>query len=546
MKAFYRHWSNRSLLHVLVLSLLLLFLFLSCQAGEEQSDSSHFFAELRFIDGLLQAADPDTAAVSERLDRLEQQISGSDYHLSLLKRRRQLAALYPEYQESYYSSLQKLRTLFPYSEKIAVIALSGLVSAKTVLSEEDKNRVKELASLIRDERYLPLLVLANARLGTFERVKTATENTTALNLLEDACRLYALPAVSEASYTTDAALLRIVKGDRIAALSVLDRYIEKNQDTVEQVPAALFYLAALLQYDFGDLSRAALYAKKVQGIRAELLLADIQYKNASYTEARYIWQQLLQNQLLAEKYLTDVLYNLAMSSTDIEQKKQYLEMLLERIPSHVHASIAYSRILDDTEAVSYLTPLAKDGSPLLKLELIKRTAGTQGIDRTIGELWLLINQYPEFAQLYPWAAYYMNLTGRHEEAELLLQYAQRYQVDSDWSLQYKAFYAIQHDKLDEAEKVLRSAESETVSWHIAANLAVIMEARRSPASAIELYQLADSACTDSLLRSEIQLRIANNFYAMNRVDDAVRSLEYALDLDKGNMKARAALRRMQQ
>jgi tetratricopeptide (TPR) repeat protein len=102
-------------------------------------------------------------------------------------------------------------------------------------------------------------------------------------------------------------------------------------------------------------------------------------------------------------------------------------------------------------------------------------------------------------------------------------------------------------RLEEAAQKLQPLVTDPAAaplWQIPANLGRIMESRRSFGAALEYYEIASAEVKDPRAASEVQYRISQCLRALGQGRESRRVLEYALDLNPENLKARAELSRL--
>jgi tetratricopeptide (TPR) repeat protein len=247
------------------------------------------------------------------------------------------------------------------------------------------------------------------------------------------------------------------------------------------------------------------------------------------------------------------LYNLAATAGDQREAAAWLERLfaegqntpvLPADPCFYAGIIRYTRLLDTNRALTILTEGELQKQPLPDLELLRRRSELLTADRTVAETWLLLGRHPEEAVLYQWGAYFFDRQRKYDESALLLKTAERHQIGGPWLDLNAAIRLIEEGRFDEAEAHLRAIPPAAGIWQANANLARLLEARQAPAAALEYYETAASLVKDPESASLIQLRIAGCLQVLGRIEESRRVLEYALDLNPNNLKARMELRKI--
>jgi tetratricopeptide (TPR) repeat protein len=262
------------------------------------------------------------------------------------------------------------------------------------------------------------------------------------------------------------------------------------------------------------------------------------------------------------------LYNLASVSPSPDEQQLWLEMLFrdELIyePGRVFALIRFSRLAPLDRALAILEKTNRSEG-LFDLELLRRKSEAWSIDKTVAEAWVLVNNHPRDSRLYQWAAWYFDFQRRYGETALLLVQAERGGVKEPWLDLHKAFTLIRENKLPEAEKLLHALEEQGGYgrfWQVPANLALILDFRRNPREALELYEIAAGLQADTVSRlrstavvgaeppelkdaARVQIRIARCLRSLGREAESRRVLDYALDIDPDNLEAALEKRRLE-
>jgi tetratricopeptide (TPR) repeat protein len=238
------------------------------------------------------------------------------------------------------------------------------------------------------------------------------------------------------------------------------------------------------------------------------------------------------------------LYNLAAGSSTALEELTYLEQLRSWAPDHRYGLIRYSRLLATSEAIALLEAAASAADSLIDLELLRRRQDTWLTNRVTPETWLLLDRYPGDPDLYQWGAYYFDHQKQYAETAQLLRTAGFNNIDEPWMKLHGGLGLIMRGELNAAEELFRST-GDTGVWQIPANLARILEAKRSTAAALEYYEIAASQVTGSREAARIQLRIARCLRTLGRGREVRRVLEYALSLDSENLNIRLELQRQE-
>jgi len=474
----------------------------------------------------------DIEQLNNELDRLEKQAEAVESWLSILKRRRQLAALDSLYEEAYRQSSQRAVGAFPHAEPIAAIAAAALVRNAAITREADA-LLRDALPLLADSRFAPMRLSLHVLLGDFKSPEQA---------LASLPRDFAAP-----EYFTDTELEREVIYPDLAILKILAGDIPSAGIDIQAALATfpspgVIRLAAEYYYDFGDLLRAAALFSQLPDEDALGRQADALYLAGYVDTARAVWAMQTQNRAL---------YNIAVTAPTDAEEAALLKQLVEKAGSsgaddagRRFGIIRLSRLMDPPQAAALLE--AEKGDPLIDLEWVKQRAGREEVARVIADTWLLLGRYPETEYLYEWGAWYMALHRNYSEAAMLLKIAARHEFSGNWVYFQQALQHIREGSLDAAADLLAQAADTDGEWAATATLGRVHEARLAQARALEQYQKALAVVVefDDYLASRIQVRIAHCLRNMGRIADCRQALEAALEHNPDNLTARLELSRL--
>jgi len=496
----------------------------------------------------------ETDNLNRELDRLEKKAEGVENWLSILKRRRQIAAFDSRYMQAYRQSARRAALAFPFSEPIAVVASAALVR-DSAITREGEEELRNTLSLLASSRFAGVRLSFHILLGDFRDPGKAAASL-GREFMEP--ELLSLPAGSAVKIIPNLVILKILDGDTSGAESMINTvFVQSGQSY--RVSNDFIRLAAEYFYDFGDMLRSAELFSMLPDEDALSRQADALWL-AGYTQnARNIWTMLASSR-------TGALYNLAVTSqTQAEARTRY-EFLTGKTsaddPYHQYGVIRYSRLMDSPNAVAFLekntepagapfrTQTTLTADALFDLEKTKRRMEIVEPARTIAEAWLLLDRYPNVEELYQWGAWYFALQRSNTEGALLQRAASRHNFTGSWKGIYEALLLINEGDPDAAENILSEMLLNDENWIAAANLGRIYEARQSPARAIASYEKAFSIIANNTLvkgwnedASRIQVRIAYCQKLMGNISESRRALEYALNLNPDNLNARLELGR---
>jgi hypothetical protein len=473
------------------------------------------------------------------LDRLEKDAPGLEPQLSVLKRRRALAARGGRFRSSYEAALKRARANFPFSQPIAALWAESLISRP--MTETAEAELRDQASAITDPRMaslaLGLYILSGAMEAPGEAIPQAETLFSAVG-----------PTLREEerdALLVDFAIQRLLDGDMAGSAALINRMLQGDGANPESIR-----FAAEFFYDHGEPLRAAQLFSRLPG--DENLARQADALALAGRDPRAIWLAQIsppRGTARAEsspELTARSLYNLAAASERREEKIRYLARLIAENAGQdsrelILGIIGYTRLLEAPRAMAILEGADKNQG-LLDLELYRRRMESWTVDRTLAETWLLVNRHPQDERIYQWAAYFFDRQRQYGETALLLREAGFQQMEGPWIPLHEGLRLIREGDIEGGERLLNSIPM--YIWQVPANIARVLEARRSSAAALERYEIAASMVTQPKDAAKIQLRIARCLRALGRDGELRRVLQYALDLDGENLNARMELHRL--
>jgi tetratricopeptide (TPR) repeat protein len=471
------------------------------------------------------------------LEDLEKEALGVESQLSVLKRRRALAREDPRFRGAYAEAAYRAAELFPLSEPLAAVAAEALVqSGQDIDPEKARAYAARISSPAMTPLALSLLSLSGA-LGDPARAAAVPRLPELLPAIAPA-----LPEAAREGLLTNTAILHILRGDIPAAAALIRTLLPTA------LAAETLRFAAEFFYDFGDPLRAAELFSRFPDEAGTARQADALRLAGRLDSARALWTTLSSpgnGSAVSPALRTRSLYNLAATAADLREELPYLERLLVISPEDVYGVIRYTRLLESPRAIAILegSPLLRR-EPLLDLELLRRREDRLPVSRIIPETWLLIERHPAETPLYEWGCYYFDWQRQYGETRVLIRNAGHRGIGSPRLTLHEGLALIREGRLDAAEELLKAVPPEEAVWQIPANIARLLEAKRSTAAALEYYEIASSKVDGGPNAALIQLRIARCLNALGRERESRRVLEYALSLDPDNLNARLELRRL--
>jgi hypothetical protein len=489
--------------------------------------------------------------LNETLNRLEGMAITVESWLSVLKRRRALANIHIPSMIYYRISLDNALAAYPSSQPIIAIAVSSIIK-NAALNREAEEQLREWLPLINDNNFNALRLAVHVILGDFRNPQRA------LLLPENIFSAAgSLSAASDSPYdganiiNLNLVILRALRNDHHGAAAEIQAmlnspYLSEN----------ILRFAAEFHYDFGNLLRSAEIFSFINDERAMIRQADALYL-AGYTDmAATIWNIL-------SGYLNETsLYNLAVTSDDSRQAAIFLEKLANintdqtgnNYPSLARqfGIVRFSRFLDYSHAVFLLNNsinLSPLNFPYIDLEICRRLAQEHNIERKMAETWLLLDRHDKNEDLYKWAAWHFFFQRNFTEIEILINRMEQLSLSARLIDIYRVLFLMHTGNLDAAETILRSIPDEDADWTVYANLGRILEAVHSPARAIEQYNMAAAKLQLSMplnnrTAARLYMNIARCYSAISRPIEAIRYLQYALNLDPFNLTAQFELERL--
>jgi tetratricopeptide (TPR) repeat protein len=542
---------------------------------QDLREENTFYRDLREYDALLAGRPENSETLSLTLDRLEKKALGVESHLAVLKRRRALAFRDPRFNSPYQKATQRSAAAFPYSQPLAAVALEALLREAPGFDRERVKQMEDYTGRISETRLMPLVLACYILSGAMKDPASAAALPNREALLTFALPLFSGELSAEknekllADLTIDLTLLRILDGDLAGASAGINDLLSPSLDGKGAAPEIQRFAAEFF-YNYGNPRRAAELLARFSDAGSLARQADALWLADIPGGARNIWTVLTAPHTPGQadtppEIRARSLYNLAASAPDKTEAAAWLNRLLaegrqqnaagsgslslsspggQGESSYVYGIIRYTRLLDGLRAQAILEEGELRNHPLLDLELLRRRRETWPVDRLIAETWLLLGRHPEDRGLYQWAAYFFDYQRRYEETVQALKNAGYHNLDGYWAELHRALAMIREGRYDEGEKLLKTIPPSAGIWQAPANTGRILEARRSPAAAMEYYETAAAMVKNGKAAAGIQLRIAQCLRALGRDRESRRVLEYALDLDPENLNARLELRRL--
>jgi len=516
-------------------------------------------------------------SLSGDLDRMEARVGGVENWLSLLRRRRDLAARGDEamgataglrYANIYRQSALRALGDFPFSEPIAAVAAAATIRGAAITAERE-GELRGILPALTSTRFVPARLSLHVLLGDFQGPERIAETL----LEDDALSLdFMISAIGHEAeeILVSLAILRILEGEVWEALSAIQSAVASGRASPEFVR-----FAAEVFYDFGNPIRSAELFNMLSGDDALSRQADALWVAGYADHARHVWALLAEPQAgLAAPTLAaplDTVESRALFNLAVTAGQEEAEALFARLARQGPAGdryrelglIRFTRLQPAQAAVAILEAERGaasgywEGIPinaLIDLEILKRRTEMGDAARIVAETWMLLYRYPEAEDLFEWAAWSFALQRNFAESDMLLRAAERHGFSGPWTREHEILHKIREGRFDAAISAMEAIQIESAeasaTWALSANLGRIFEARNAATRALEHYEraLALLMQTDSPDRYEtasiLQFRVARCLRTIGRLDESRRALLAALELNPNNLSARLELNRM--
>jgi len=529
-----------------------------------QGTRSAFARELRDFD-LFDAprrvlAGENPAQIERRLSRLQRQARSVEEHLSVLKRRRELALLDRRYIAYYERAAREAAEAFPFSSPLAAVAAEAVILGG---SPDTRSLLAVYAGRLTQARFGPLELAIHILAGNLNDPLHAAGIPGLENLLSHDFTGTLSDSARQNLHINDF-LLRAVRQDISGASSRLNSLL--NTAGTADSPG-IQRMAAEFFYDHNTPRMAAEIFSRLVNEEADDLdiirLADSLVLAGEIPGARNIWFALAANPGTAgsfsETARSRVLYNMAATSTDGQEELLWLERLFTHRAqwgqnlmdsTGTYSVIRYTRLLDNTRGTAVLSeaPLpfgeSVEQHPLLDLELLRRRLDTWPPARASAEVWLLLNRHPGDEALHEWAAWYFEHRRLYAESSRILTDAARQGMSGTWLDLHRALALIRQGEIAEGEHLLREAGTGSRDWRIFANLGRIHESHRQTSAALEAYEIAAMLVDERIAAAQVQMRLSRSLEALGRRQESRAALERALEFDPDDLSIRRELRRL--
>jgi len=483
--------------------------------------------------------------IERRLSALQRQARSVEDHLSVLKRRRELALIDRRYIASYAQAALEAAAAFPYSAPLAAVAAEALLLGGTSLPQTSIELLNTFASRMTQHRFDLLGLSLHVLAGNLTNPAQAIEIPAIGNLLS--LELPGFPEQVQRDLLTNEFLLLTHRGNIIEASWKLNDLLlasAPGRSRTDILMGAEFF------YDHNFPLRAAELFLQLGDDINNARAADALALAGEIPGARNIWRAMASpsptEDMQSRQIRLRSLYNMAASAPNQAEEALWLERLFVQQHDHedrmgTYSVIRYTRLLDDTRGIAILDASSMRQNPLLDLELLRRRIETLPHLRAAAEVWLLVGRHSEESFIYEWAAWYFEHQRLYSEVQHLLLEASRNGITGSWINLHRGLALLRAGNIADAERVFR--EAPTPCWRIYANLGRIQEDRGAISSALAYYEAAAAIARESADTAQLQVRISRCLEALGRISESRRALERATELDPENLNIRRQMRR---
>lgn len=541
-----------------VLAVFICFLFcsVSCTHDARKVDTSahyRFMQSLSAIDLLIENGNHKKAL--SRLSSLKKKASGSISWLSIVKRQRALYAW-----DDAVDTLRSALRAMPASEVLAAMMVDTLI-----LSDRSSEALQYTAILSKGE-FSSVAAYAHILAADVQNPLST----------DPYWWIRAADATGNNEFYRNAAVV-------YAGLGQTDRAIDSFREYDANVPGERLFRARLY-HDVGLFERVfplyegypgELYAPEDFSVVSDSLVSS------GKTDSDTLWKDWIR---FYPESSPVPWYNLAVSTTQPGEFRQTLEQALQLYPADYPLVALYVRsahigpdnlfpdsisrtlrnflfysldmkerelnrlpypdegrkVLDNAVALTEQQPTQADLHMLAEHILYVLRSGS-GERHATGLLWEYLERYPDSQVLHDFAQWFFLSTGQNDTA---------FEIHADRRFPESPFvsglgYALRGDSELAIDAFDRCAGDVQNEWRALANKARVLALSGKKSESIETWSLAASRATTDREKSALHYEAAAILAESRMHAQAIRILEYALDLDPSNQRARSALSRLE-
>ncbi|MDR2601302.1 MAG: hypothetical protein LBC53_02460 [Spirochaetaceae bacterium] len=485
--------------------------------GKKKNETSNWNKKLNDFDALYDRyingnARIKSGVLETMLDALEKNSVGAESRLSLLKRRRALAALSKngfvkdaaeareDFLTGYRDAAYRAAEDFPYSSAVCAIAAEAVFwnaarpstfgsknSRGLFLEKDEKEKIKSLCASLLDSGpllqnvYLPLVFYFLSLNGSIGSLEDALQREKGLDVFSTTARNIKPETPEEErlreTLIVDSALISLLKEEtRDEAgqfITMLNTEKESGKRTVNFL--ADYY------YDFGGMTAASEFFLRLQNTYGIEMAACALYLAGKHESALNFWRILRSSKQAQPEERLRAIYNITSLQTsggeespapspsensvkDFEAIFTAEEDAISGKEITTPAFVLYTRLLPGARGKALLeADENKRTNVLIDWEIVRRETVNNTIKKNIGETWLLLNRHPSNYTVYEWAAWYFERQKEYGEASLLKNAAVKNAVNVPAVFINEAINLIHAGELDKAEEILAKLKKENKS-----------------------------------------------------------------------------------
>jgi len=396
---------------------------------------------------------------------------------------------------------------------------------------------------------------------------------------------YLASLLDDTSLYINSALLWAKNGELEKAYSLVSNLNSKN---IEE-------LISLLAYDTGRRSEALLRLlelPKSDSIKYTniLLIADLLYLKDNYPRSRFYYEKALEldvidakpfinitsiyrklddikqaitfvdrgvslfNKKIREKISSiDELKESSKSLSDPNEIKLSKTLLLQNQDDLTKLEFEYKKLVllsyhlykdvNSTSAIKILEDYRELFPNDVKIQLLYLRENNRTIDPAIyqARLWSLLNSDKNSKEVSEFLVWYYLGINDFDNINLILERSENRYPNQSWTKYYRGILEGLHGNYKEGIKLLSSRDIDVDEWELLFNRGILEMGQKNYSNAMELFNKSIIAINQKaylknrdVYLSKIKTKIAIVLITLNEVDEAIRVLNSAIELDPNN------------
>ncbi|QEN05861.1 hypothetical protein EW093_14505 [Thiospirochaeta perfilievii] len=396
---------------------------------------------------------------------------------------------------------------------------------------------------------------------------------------------YLASLLNDTSLYINSALLWAKNGELEKAYSLVSNLNSKN---IEE-------LISLLAYDTGRRSEALLRLlelPKSDSIKYTniLLIADLLYLKDNYPRSRFYYEKALEldvidakpfinitsiyrklddikqaitfvdrgvslfNKKIREKISSiDELKESSKSLSDPNEIKLSKTLLLQNQDDLTKLEFEYKKLVllsyhlykevNSTSAIKILEDYRELFPNDVKIQLLYLRENNRTIDPAIyqARLWSLLNSDKNSKEVSEFLVWYYLGINDFDNINLILERSENRYPNQSWTKYYRGILEGLHGNYKEGIKLLSSRDIDVDEWELLFNRGILEMGQKNYSNAMELFNKSIIAINQKaylknrdVYLSKIKTKIAIVLITLNEVDEAIRVLNSAIELDPNN------------